>query len=96
MADTRAETTRRAATPAEGDAAGDPQERIAQGDADARAGLDEAYEKGYWGTVPDPTPDKNYSLETVEFETPETDPKLAAEVGSRKFTGTDAERERTS
>ncbi len=48
--------------------------------------MDEAEKKGYLGVVPDPTPNENYSLETPpDAPTPETDPKLAAKVGSTKF-----------
>ncbi len=53
------------------------------GQAEVQARSDEAAEKGYYGTVPDPTPNENYSLRTPQdAPTPETDAKLAAEVGS--------------
>lgn len=41
----------------------------------------DALEKGYFGSVPDPTPNENYSLQTPQdAPTPETDDKLRAEA----------------
>lgn len=50
---------------------GDLPERVAEAD-----------EKGYWGTVPDPTPNEAYTLKGVSEgqPTPETDSKLRAEA----------------
>ncbi len=42
------------------------------GQAEVQAIFDEAAEKGYFGTVPDGTPNENYSLETSpDAPTPE-------------------------
>ncbi len=52
---------------------------------------DKEAEQGFSGTKVDPTPNENYSLETPpDAPTPETDPKLAAEVGSSRFRGSAA------
>ena len=53
---------------------GDLPERVAEAD-----------EKGYWGTVPDPTPNEAYTLAGVSQgqPTPETDPDLKAEALTR-------------
>lgn len=50
----------------------------AKGDIQER--FDEANDKGYFGDKVDPTPNEHYSLESSNWETPETDPKLAAEA----------------
>ncbi len=50
----------------------------AKGDVEER--MNEANEKGYFGDKVDPTPNENYSLETEEFRTPETDPELAKDA----------------
>ncbi len=63
------------AHPAPGSAA---DEKSAKGDIQER--MDEVQEKGYLGDKVDPTPNENYSLETDEFRTPETDPELAKDA----------------
>ena len=57
---------------------------------------DEETAQGYRGTVPDPTPNRNYTAEgqAEGAPTPETDPELAREVGSRRFAGSAAEAEK--
>ena len=51
------------------------------GQAELQEIFDEAEEKGYFGTVPDPTPNENYSLETPpDAPTPETDANAAREA----------------
>ncbi len=48
--------------------------------------FDEAAEKGYFGTTPDPTPNENYSLQTpLDAPVPETD--AAAARAARELTG---------
>jgi hypothetical protein len=53
-----------------------------EGNEEVQGKTDEAEEKGYIGTVPDPTPNENYTVEGVTSgkPTPETDPDLAAEA----------------
>ncbi len=48
------------------------------GQAEVQQNFDEANEKGYFGEVPDPTPNENYTLQGVASgkPTPETDDKL--------------------
>lgn len=48
------------------------------GQAEVQKTFDEANEKGYFGEVPDPTPNENYTLAGVNAgkPTPETDDKL--------------------
>lgn len=50
--------------------------------AEVQKAADEATEKGFIGTVPDPTPNDNYTVAgvTAGKPTPETDDKLAAEA----------------
>ncbi len=56
------------------------------GQAEVQAKFDEAAEQGYFGTSPDPTPPENYTLQTPQdAPTPETDAKLAEQVGSPRF-----------
>jgi hypothetical protein len=52
------------------------------GQAEVQKAADNAAEKGYFGTTPDPTPNENYTLAGVAAgkPTPETDEKLAAEA----------------
>lgn len=52
------------------------------GQAEVQQVVDEANEKGYFGTVTDPTPNENYTVAGVTSgkPTPETDDKLAAEA----------------
>ena len=60
----------------------------AEGDkAEVQANMDAEQDKGYYGTVPDPTPNENYTVRGVAagLPTPETDPEQAAKVGSLKF-----------
>lgn len=49
--------------------------------------MDVETEQGYRGTVPDPTPNANYTVAGVTSgaPTPENNPEAAAEVGSGKF-----------
>lgn len=49
--------------------------------------LEEATEVGLFGQEVDPTPDERYSQESSDWRTPETDPAVAAEVGSSRFAG---------
>lgn len=49
--------------------------------------LEEATEVGFFGQEVDPTPDERYSQESNDWRTPETDPEVAAEVGSNRFAG---------
>lgn len=48
------------------------------GQAEVQSTVDEAAEKGYFGTTPDPTPNENYTLAGVTSgkPTPETDEGL--------------------
>ncbi len=56
------------------------------GQAELQQIQDAANERGYFGYVPDPTPNENYSLETPpDAPTPETDAGLEAEA--RKASG---------
>lgn len=54
------------------------------GQAEVQEKMDEATEKGYLGTVPDPTPNENYfavnSTATNDLPTPETDADLYDEA----------------
>lgn len=45
------------------------------GEAEVQAKMDEAEDKGYFGTTPDDTPNENYTLQGVTSgkPTPETD-----------------------
>jgi hypothetical protein len=54
---------------------------------EVQAKMDEEQEQGYRGTKVDPTPNENYTVAGVTSgaPTPETDPALAAKVGSGKF-----------
>lgn len=58
------------------------------GGKEIQAKMDEEQAKGYHGTVPDPTPNENYTVRGVTSgaPTPENNPKAAAEAGSTKFT----------
>lgn len=49
--------------------------------------MDVETEQGYRGTVPDPTPNENYTVAGVTSgaPTPENNPEAAAAVGSGKF-----------
>lgn len=50
------------------------------GQAELQEKFDEAAKKGYFGTVPDSTPNENYSMETgPDAPTPETERKPAGE-----------------
>lgn len=53
----------------------------------AQKAADEHDARGFIGEEVDPTPNERYSLESEDFRTPETDPKLAQEVGSTRFVG---------
>lgn len=57
------------------------------GAAEVQKAADKAAEQGYIGTVPDPTPNENYTVAGVTSgkPTPETDEGLAAEA--RKAAG---------
>lgn len=57
------------------------------GEAEVQERKDAEEEQGFVGVKVDPTPNENYTLKGVTSgkPTPETDPKLAAEAGSRKF-----------
>lgn len=57
------------------------------GGKEVQAKMDKETEKGYRGTVPDPTPNANYTVAGVTSgaPTPENNPDAAAEVGSGKF-----------
>lgn len=55
------------------------------GQAEVQANFDEINAKGYVGTVPDPTPNYNYTVAGNDEPTPETDDDLAAEA--RKASG---------
>lgn len=52
------------------------------GQDQVQAIVDDANEKGYFGDVPDPTPNENYTVAGVVkgAPTPETDEKLRAEA----------------
>lgn len=52
------------------------------GQAEVQARVDEATERGYVGTVPDPTPNEAYTLAGVVAKrpTPETDAGAAADA----------------
>ena len=50
----------------------------AKGDVKER--MDAANEQGFFGEKVDPTPNERYSLESNNWKTPETDPKLAAQA----------------
>lgn len=52
------------------------------GAVEVQKAADEATDKGYIGTVPDPTPNANYTVAGVTSgkPTPETDDKLGAEA----------------
>jgi hypothetical protein len=53
------------------------------GEAEVQAKMDVAEDKGFFGTVADPTPNENYTLQTPpSAPTPETDPELARSVGN--------------
>ena len=55
------------------------------GQAEVQERMDEINEKGYLGSVPDPTPNENYTVAGVTSgaATPETDPELARQTGTR-------------
>ena len=59
------------------------------GAAQVQATVDEAEDKGYFGEVPDPTPNENYTLQGVGkgLPTPETDEgaRQAAEQRAREL-----------
>lgn len=72
------------------------QQRNAEADAGAeqvQERVDQEQEQGYVGRKVDPTPNENYTVAGVTSgaPTPETDPALAAEVGSRRFEGGEAQ-----
>ncbi len=52
------------------------------GQDEVQARVDDANEQGYFGDVPDPTPNENYTVAGVVkgAPTPETDEKLADEA----------------
>ncbi len=52
------------------------------GQDEVQARVDDANEQGYFGDVPDPTPNENYTVAGVTSgkPTPETDEKLRAEA----------------
>lgn len=60
----------------------DPEGVAEAGNAEVQAKVDDETEKGFRGTVPDPTPNENYTVEgvTAGKPTPETDADLAAEA----------------
>jgi hypothetical protein len=53
---------------------------------DLQAAFDEANEQGYFGTVPDPTPNENYTVKGVTSgaPTPETDADLRKQVREQR------------
>lgn len=55
------------------------------GQAEVQKKFDEEQEQGYVGTVPDPTPNENYTVAGVVkgAPTPETDPKAAAKAADQ-------------
>jgi hypothetical protein len=58
------------------------------GEAEVQSMMDEEHEKGYRGEVPDPTPNRAYSIEGVTGTpdpTPETDAELAREARNAVF-----------
>lgn len=57
------------------------------GGKEVQAKMDQETEQGYRGSVPDPTPNANYTIAGVTSgaPTPENNPQAAAEVGSGKF-----------
>jgi hypothetical protein len=57
------------------------------GEAQMQKLADEAEDKGFLGEEVDPTPNERYSLESKNWDTPESSPKEAANVGSSKFSG---------
>jgi hypothetical protein len=63
------------------------------GGKEAQAKMDQETAKGYHGTKVDPTPNENYTVAGVTSgkPTPETDPAMAKEAGSMKFSGTEPE-----
>ena len=60
----------------------DPVGVAEEGNKQVQDKIDDETEKGYRGTVPDPTPNENYTVEGVTSgkPTPETDADLAAEA----------------
>lgn len=64
------------------------------GGKEVQSKMDEETEKGFRGVKVDPTPNENYTVAGVTSgkPTPETDPKMAQEAGSTKFTGIQPER----
>lgn len=60
----------------------DPEGVAEKGNAQVQKATDEAEEKGYRGTSPDPTPRENYTVAgvTAGKPTPETDEKAASEA----------------
>lgn len=55
------------------------QNRDDAGQQEVQERVDEENEKGYVGTVPDQTPNENYTVAGNDLPTPETDPDMAAE-----------------
>lgn len=72
-------TTNRKARTTDGDA----------GQREAQQLADQATEQGFVGRKVDETPNENYTVAGVTSgaPTPETDPKLAEQTGSRRFAG---------
>ena len=62
----------------------DPEGVAEEGNSEVQEKIDDETEKGYRGTVPDPTPNENYTVAGVTSgkPTPETDPDLAAEAAA--------------
>lgn len=63
------------------------------GGKEVQAKMDVETAQGFSGTVPDPTPNANYTVAGVTSgaPTPENNPDAAAEVGSGKFRGVNPE-----
>lgn len=61
------------------------------GQKEAQKTVDKEEDAGVRGTVPDPTPNENYTVKGVVAHkpTPETDPKAAADAHAGLVRGTD-------